>query len=130
MAGVNGIVSAVKGIGDKIRSFLHFSRPDEGPLRDYEKWMPDFMTGLANGIYDNIDKVQKAASAVSGTIDSTITGRVTDMANNVPSLGGGMIVVDGDTITLDGKAIGKSATKYITYTQAGSAASKGRRLNV
>ncbi len=128
MSGINKIVDAVKGIANKIRSFLHFSRPDEGPLRDYETWMPDFMTGLADGIYQNIDKIQKAASDVSGTINSTITGRVTDIANNTPNISGGMIVVDGDTIVLDGKAIGKSATKYITSMQIGTAASKGRRL--
>lgn len=128
MSGVNAILNAVKGVADGIRSFLHFSRPDRGPLRDYEKWMPDFMTGLADGIYQNIDKVQKAASDVSGTINSTITGRVADIANNTPALDGGMIVVDGDTIVLDGKAIGKSATKYISTNQKNNLASKGVRL--
>lgn len=128
MAGVNKIVDAVRNVANKIRSFLHFSRPDEGPLRDYETWMPDFMSGLADGIYQNIDKIQKAASDVSGTINSTITGRVTDIANNTPNIGGGMIVVDGDTIVLDGKAIGKSATKYISTNQQNNLASKGVRL--
>lgn len=128
MSGINKIVGAVKGIANKIRSFLHFSRPDEGPLRDYETWMPDFMSGLADGIYRNIDKIEKAASDVSGTINSTITGRVADIASNTPTLGGGMIVVDGDTIVLDGKAIGKSATKYISTNQQNNLASKGVRL--
>ena len=128
MAGVNKIVGAVKNVANKIRSFLHFSRPDEGPLRDYETWMPDFMSGLADGIYRNIDKIEKAASDVSGTINSTITGRVADIASNTPTLGGGMIVVDGDTIVLDGKAIGKSATKYISTNQQNNLASKGVRL--
>ena len=128
MSGVNAIVNAVKSVANRIRSFLHFSRPDEGPLRDYETWMPDFMSGLADGIYKNIDKIQKAASDVSGTINSTITGRVADIANNTPSLGGGVIVVDGDTIVLDGKAIGKSATKYISANQQNNLASKGVRV--
>lgn len=126
MSGINKIVDAVKGIANKIRSFLHFSRPDEGPLRDYEKWMPDFMTGLADGIYNNIDKVQKAANAVSGTIDSTITGRVADMANNIPTMGGGTIIIDGDTLTIDGKVIGKTAVKYITGVQVGFMKTKGQ----
>lgn len=128
MAGVNKIVDAVRNVANKIRSFLHFSRPDEGPLRDYETWMPDFVSGLADGIYRNIDKIEKAASDVSGTINSTITGRVADIANNTPTLGGSMIVVDGDTIVLDGKAIGKSATKYISTNQQNNLASKGVRL--
>lgn len=128
MAGVNKIVDAVKNVANRIRSFLHFSRPDEGPLRDYETWMPDFMSGLADGIYRNINKIEKAASDVSGTINSTITGRVADIASNTPTLGGGMIVVDGDTIVLDGKAIGKSAKKYISTNQQNNLASKGVRL--
>lgn len=53
MAGIQGIKNAVKGVADSIRSMLHFSVPDEGPLTDYESWMPDFMGGLAKGITDN-----------------------------------------------------------------------------
>ena len=57
MSGIQGIVDTVTGIGNKIRSLLHFSRPDEGPLRDYETWMTDFMNGLAKGINTNAYKV-------------------------------------------------------------------------
>ena len=60
------VVNAAKGLGSKIKSFLHFSRPDEGPLRDYETWMPDFVQGMANGIeqhkYKLIDSVKNMAS--------------------------------------------------------------------
>lgn len=126
MSGVNKIVNSVKDIANKIRSFLHFSRPDEGPLRDYEKWMPDFIAGLANGIYNNLDEVEKAASAVSGTIDSTITGKVADMSMPT-AMRSTVIKVDGDTMILDGKIVGKTAAKYINVQQAGNAASKGQR---
>ena len=60
------VVDAAKSLGNKIKSFLHFSRPDEGPLRDYETWMPDFVQGMANGIEQNkyklIDSVKNMAS--------------------------------------------------------------------
>lgn len=125
-SGINKIIDKVKGLAEKIKSFLHFSRPDEGPLRDYETWMPDFMSGLADGIYRNIDKIQKAASDVSGTINSTITGRVADIASNTQTFGGGMIVVEGDTMILDGKVIGKTAVKYITGVQVGAMKTKGQ----
>ena len=46
----NKIVEKVQGIAEKIKGFLHFSRPDEGPLRDYEKWMPDFINGLTTSL--------------------------------------------------------------------------------
>lgn len=72
MSGVRGIVNEVKGIGDKIRSFLHFSRPDEGPLHDYETWMPDFMEGLAKGIEQSRGLVQSAIEKVSGDLKLNI----------------------------------------------------------
>lgn len=62
----------MKGVGEKIRSFLHFSRPDEGPLRDYETWMPDMMEGLAKGIRNNIPLLKKAADAAAATINYEI----------------------------------------------------------
>lgn len=52
-------------MADKIKSFLHFSVPDEGPLTDYESWMPDFMDGLAKGINKSKDVVAKAVEGVS-----------------------------------------------------------------
>ena len=69
---VNGIKScigavgdAVKSVADKIKSFLHFSVPDEGPLTDYESWMPDFMGGLAKGIEKSKGMVADAVKGVA-----------------------------------------------------------------
>lgn len=69
---VNGIKScigavgdAVAGVAEKIRSFLHFSVPDEGPLTDYESWMPDFIGGLAKGIERSRGMIEKAVSGVA-----------------------------------------------------------------
>ncbi len=55
-------------MGEKIKSFLHFSVPDEGPLADYESWMPDFMQGLANGIAKAKGRVTNAIKSVAGEI--------------------------------------------------------------
>ena len=53
---INGLIEGIKsidigaaigGVADTIASFIHFSRPDTGPLREYETWMPDMMAGLA-----------------------------------------------------------------------------------
>lgn len=55
--GIKGAIGyvedAVKGVGEKIKSYLHFSVPDQGPLTDYETWMPDFMKGMGTGIKVN-----------------------------------------------------------------------------
>ena len=60
-----GLVNSVRDIAGEISSFLHFSRPDEGPLRQYETWMPDFMAGLAKGINDNAWRVTDALQGVT-----------------------------------------------------------------
>lgn len=67
--GNGGIITkAVSWIGDIIKGFLHFSRPDEGPLREYEKWMPDMIQGMADGIRDNAYLLQEAAADLGGKL--------------------------------------------------------------
>lgn len=73
---IDGIVDGIKGaigkvkdavgnVAETIKSFLHFSVPDEGPLTDYETWMPDFMHGLAKGINQSKSMVAKAMDGVA-----------------------------------------------------------------
>jgi phage-related minor tail protein len=62
---IQSVLNTVSGLAERIRSFLHFSAPDEGPLADYETWMPDFMKGLAGGIEKNRDLVEKAVRDVA-----------------------------------------------------------------
>ena len=72
---IDGISSMIGKVGEKaseiagkISSFLHFSCPDEGPLANYETWMPDFMRGLAKGIKANSGLVENAISDLSSTM--------------------------------------------------------------
>ncbi len=62
------ITKAVSWIGGIIKGFLHFSRPDEGPLREYEKWMPDMIQGMADGIRNNAYLLQDAAADLGGKL--------------------------------------------------------------
>ena len=99
---VNGIKSCISAVGDavssvadKIKSFLHFSVPDEGPLTDYESWMPDFMKGLANGIEKSKGMVTKAMDSLSA--DMVISPQVNGMQ---ASLASGGSVSSGDLSSL------------------------------
>lgn len=96
---VNGIKScigavgdAVSSVADKIRSFLHFSVPDEGPLTDYETWMPDFMRGLAKGIEKSKVMVAKAMDEVA--TDMVVNPKIS-VADTSGMLGG---TSAGDTL--------------------------------
>lgn len=64
---VGAVVGAVKNVASTIATYIHFSRPDVGPLRLYEQWMPDFMSGLVKGIRDNLWMVEDAADALALT---------------------------------------------------------------
>ena len=62
---IGRVRDAVSDVASTIRSFLHFSVPDEGPLTEYESWMPDFMQGLAKGIEKSKSVVADAIEGVS-----------------------------------------------------------------
>ncbi|HIV93012.1 MAG TPA: phage tail tape measure protein [Candidatus Eisenbergiella stercoravium] len=74
---IQSVINTVSGLADRIRSFLHFSAPDEGPLADYETWMPDFMKGLASGIEKNRNLVEKAVRDVAS--DMVLSPKVNGM---------------------------------------------------
>ena len=74
---IQSVINTVSGLADRIRSFLHFSAPDEGPLADYETWMPDFMKGLAGGIEKNRNLVEKAVRDVAS--DMVVSPKVNGM---------------------------------------------------
>lgn len=64
------LMKAVKLVGSVIRAFLHFSRPDKGPLRDYETWMPDMVHGMADSLKNNAYVLRNAARDVSSDLQT------------------------------------------------------------
>ena len=59
------VKNAIGNVANAIRSVLHFSVPDEGPLKDIGSWMPDMMHTLANGITGNIGLIKSAVGKVA-----------------------------------------------------------------
>ena len=64
------LMKAVKLVCGLIRAFLHFSRPDKGPLRDYETWMPDMVHGMADSLKNNAYVLRNAARDVSSDLQT------------------------------------------------------------
>lgn len=136
---MGAIGEAVKGVGGKIKSFLHFSVPDEGPLTDYESWMPDFMSGLAQGIranehlvldqvrglVDGISVLMQAATAQPATAAGSMTGStnssVIQNVNISNSYSGG----SRETQRNVSRAMKKSASDATTYMARGLAYARG-----
>lgn len=65
---IHKVHDAASEVASIITQYIHFSRPDIGPLRDYEKWMPDMMQGLADGIRQNQYLVANAMQGLASTM--------------------------------------------------------------
>ena len=78
----NGIIEhtkavweSVKNVAQSIWNLLHFSEPEEGPLKNFSTYAPDMMKTFAQGISRNQHLVTKAASqAMQGVSDAMSVG--------------------------------------------------------
>lgn len=75
---IGTVANAVTDVANTIRSHLHFSVPDEGPLTDFESWMPDFMQGMAEGIEKSRGMVKTAVNSVAADMVISPQMAVTD----------------------------------------------------
>lgn len=96
---IGAVQDAVESVADKIRSFLHFSRPDQGPLREYEKWMPDMMKGMAAGIRANMWRIQDQLKAL--TADMALTVGMDGTAVMQPMIVNHNVVTVGNKLLVD-----------------------------
>lgn len=67
--------SAVKGAAEIVKRMLHFSKPDEGPLADFDTYAPDMMRLFAQGIrdYEPLVRSQLQQSLPDLTVNATGT---------------------------------------------------------
>ena len=120
---IKSLFSAITSIPKKIRKLLHFSRPDEGPLRDYETWMPDMMDGLSKGIRENSykveDEVNNLASKMNVNAYSKASVAQTLSANS-------STVIHLNVVSeLDGRQVSKAVSQSITRSANSRLAFKG-----
>lgn len=111
---IGDLVDSVSDIADTVFGWLHFSRPDKGPLRKYETWMPDMMKGLSSGIRDNKWRIEDELSSLANSMQYVMNPQITqnsmDNYTNDISL--------NNTILLDGKPIYQNTERYITKGQS------------
>lgn len=76
VSAAKGLLDSVKNIAGDIASYMHFSRPDRGPLRDYESWMPDMIDGMVAGIEANAHRLQNAVAGMAGGMTLNTAGAI------------------------------------------------------
>lgn len=63
---IGAVGDAVAGVANKIKSFLGFSEPDEGPLSDFHTYMPDMIDLMSQGITAGREKIKSALETLTG----------------------------------------------------------------
>lgn len=87
---------AVKGVADKIKSFLGFSEPEDGPLSDFHTYMPDMIDLMASGITSGKKKVKDALEGMTGEMSVIAKANVVSKATGRGATGG---TTGGRTVT-------------------------------
>lgn len=77
---VGRVGEAVKGVANKIKSFLGFSEPENGPLSDFHTYMPDMIDLMASGITSGKKKVKDALEGMTGEMSVIAKANVVSKA--------------------------------------------------
>lgn len=120
---IKSLFSAITSIPKKIRRLLHFSRPDEGPLRDYETWMPDMMDGLSKGIRENSYKVEDEMKSLASKMNVNAYSKAS-VAQTL-SANSSTVIHLNVVSELDGRQVSKVVSQSITRSANSRLAFKG-----
>ena len=84
---VQSLFGWVGDIAGTISKWLHFSRPDVGPLREYESWMPDMIDGLTQTLKSASPKLYSEIKNLSRGMESNFSPKLAYEANGKGSFG-------------------------------------------
>ena len=66
------VTTAAKGLAQKIKDFLGFSEPDEGPLSNFHTYMPDMVDLMVKGMNENAGRAGAAAAGIAQAISDEV----------------------------------------------------------
>lgn len=104
-------IDAVKGLANKIKNFLGFSEPEEGPLSNFHTFAPDMMKLFAEGITGNRRLI---TDAIGGAFDIApqMAGAMGGQTFTTPMAGGAPrnIVIP---LYIDGREFARAEVPFI-----------------
>lgn len=120
-AKIQSLVSTISNVASTVRSYIHFTEPDVGPLSDFNSYGPDMIETFSKGIIQSLPELQRAMGQMAGTIagglafnpnaqvTQTLTMNNNDLLGAVGSLGdqlsSGLGGLSRLGIYLDGKTL-------------------------
>lgn len=103
---IGKVTDAVSDVAEAISDFLHFSRPDKGPLHYYEEWMPDMIKGMAAGIRSNMWRITDQLKDLTGEMSVKM-----QMASGTAKQP--IVVKSYNQTILDGKIVAESVNEHL-----------------
>lgn len=85
-SGIDKVKTAASNVASKVKSYLHFSEPDVGPLSDFHTYMPDMMKLMAEGIRKNESLAVNALSDVTDSMSDLLNGKTLQIPVNIPPI--------------------------------------------
>ncbi len=103
---IDAVGDAVSAVAGKIKDFLGFSSPTkEGPAADSDKWGPNFVNMLADGITATSPKVEQAVDGLAGKLKNGV--------DNALSYAEGMVEkIDNLVVSVSGSGSSKTYSSY------------------
>lgn len=74
--GIGRLSSIAQSIASSISSWLHFSRPDKGPLRYYDTWFPDMIDGLTSSLNKSAPTLYRAVNSMATNMANSLQGSI------------------------------------------------------
>jgi hypothetical protein len=102
----DSLKSTLSETGDKIKSFLGFSEPEQGPLSDFHTYAPDMMDLFIKGIKDNEAMLQRAV-ADAFDFENLIEAPTANL--QVAGAGGGTVNINMNIYGAEGQDVNELA---------------------
>lgn len=133
---ISAVTNAVKSVANKVKDFLGFSEPKEGPLSNFHTYGPDMMSLYGQGIRANAwrvtDAVRDVSDQIAGAAAMPEFGAGTTGGQSRFSSGGNLgaeaiaeavkSALHGSSVYLNGRKVGT----LVTQSQNASAVARGQ----
>lgn len=80
---IGKVGDAVSSVADKVKSFIGFSEPDEGPLSDFHTYAPDMIELFTEGLEESKAKISSTLTSVLQLPDNGVQMEAAGVGENI-----------------------------------------------
>lgn len=115
------VTAASKAIANAAKSYIHFTLPDEGPLRQIGKWGPEMVEQYTAGIKKALPMVEAASAQMAYAAMPSVQMPGTTTTNNSLTYGDIVVNVNGANVQNDAQLARMVSDNILRQVRAGKA---------